>query len=419
MLPSSVPSRDATPSRDAVTDADANGRAAVRLSRGVTATWWYTFSGIVLFEVMLVFVWATALLDRGDGLGPALTVFIGGLVWAGATVPLLLDYRNTAELTAAARRRRAIAPLGVSVVYGVVALLVSGVWTFAIVPLLAAIVLLTWPPGVRRRITIGVVVVTAALWFVDTRSSLQADSVSSLYLVGFFSIILPLMSVVSIWWWDVLDMMNRARASEGRLAATQERLRVATDVHDLQGHHLQVIALQLELAERLLDADPAAALEQVRAARVSVDEARQGTRDLATRFRSAPLSVELANAVDLLRAAGTAVERAADSDLDSAPGDVFGPVMRETTTNVLRHGGGAWARLSLTRTGGSWRFEIANDAVAERSTGDGTGGGSGLEGIARRAADAGGTLEVRPERQSFTVIVTVPVTTPSMTEAAR
>lgn len=420
MTPSPAPSHDAT----ADADADANARAAVRLSRGVTATWWYTLSGIVFFEVMLVFVWATALLDRGDGFGPALTVFLGGLVWAGATVPLLLDYRNTAELTAAARRRRAIAPLAVSVAYGVVAFVVSGVWTFGVVPLLAAIVLLTWPPGVRRRITIGVVVVVAALWFVDTRSTLQADSVSSLWLIGFFSIMLPLMSVVSVWWWDVLDTMNRARASEGRLAATQERLRVATDVHDLQGHHLQVIALQLELAERLLDVDPAAALEQVRAARVSVDEARQGTRDLATRFRSASLSVELANAVDLLRAAGTLTERTADPDIDSAPGDVFGPVIRETTTNALRHGGGAWARLSLTRSGGSWRFEIANDAVAERSVdgeaGDDAGGGSGLEGIARRAADAGGALEVRHERQSFTVIVTVPVTTaPAATEAAR
>ncbi|RUR03633.1 sensor histidine kinase [Labedella endophytica] len=360
---------------------------------------------------MIVFVWATALLERGDGLEAALTVFIGGLVWVGATVPLLLDYRNTAELTAASRRRRAIAPIAASAAYGVVALLVSGVWTFAAVPLIAAIVLLTWPPGVRRRITVGSIVVIAALWFIDTRSTLRAEDVSSLYIIGFFSIMLPLMSVISVWWWDVLDMMNRARASEGRLAATQERLRVATDVHDLQGHHLQVIALQLELAERLLAADPAAALEQVQAARVSVAEARQGTRDLATRFRSAPLSVELANAVDLLRAAGTVAERTADPDVDSAPGDVFGPVIRETTTNVLRHGGGAWARLSLTRTGGAWRFEIANDAGAERPADAGTGGGSGLEGIARRAADAGGTLEVRPEKQSFTVIVTVPITT--------
>ncbi len=61
---------------------------------------------------------------------------------------------------------------------------------------------------------------------------------------------------------------------------------MATDVHDLQGHHLQVVALQLELAERLLPDDPEAGMQQLHAARISVDEARQGTRDLAMRFRS-------------------------------------------------------------------------------------------------------------------------------------
>jgi two-component system sensor histidine kinase DesK len=398
-------------------DASANARAAVRLSRGVTATWWHTLGGIVFLEVVLVFVWATALLERGDGLGPVLTVFIGGLVWTGATVPLLLDHRNTAELTAAARRRRAIAPLAISLAYGVLALLVSGVWTFAVVPLLAAIVLLTWPPGVRRRITAGVVILIAALWFIDTRSALQLDDVSTLWMMGFFSITLPLLSVVSVWWWDVLDTMNRARAAEGRLAATQERLRVATDVHDLQGHHLQVIALQLELAERLLDTDPTAALEQLRAARASVDEARQGTRDLATRFRSAPLGVELANAVDLLRAAGTNVELTAAPDVDTAPGDVFGPVIRETTTNALRHGGGQWARLSLVRAGSSWRFEIVNDATpTDRQRDDA--GGSGLDGLGRRAREAGGSVETRREKQAFAVVVTVPSSGPGPGQAA-
>ena len=147
----------------------------------------------------------------------------------------------------------------------------------------------------------------------------------------------------------MLVTVDRARASESRLAATQERLRVATDVHDLQGHHLQVIALQLELAERLMGIDPDAALEQLQAARVSVDEARQGTRDLATRFRSVPLGDEVANARDLLAAAGLDVEADIAPDADDAPSSALGPVIRETTTNVLRHGAGR-------RAAGRWSW---------------------------------------------------------------
>ena len=223
------------------------------------------------------------------------------------------------------------------------------------------------------------------------------------------------MTVLSLWWWDVLIALDRARVSEARLAATQERLNLATDVHDLQGHHLQVVALQLELTERLLQGDDhAAALEQLQAARVSVDEARQGTRDLATRFRSVPLRDELANARDLLRAAGIAAETVVDANADDAPASVFGPVIRETTTNVLRHGGGRHTTLRLARSGDLWRYEITNDTDAAVYT-----PGSqrvipgrertGLDGLARRAKEVGGTLEIFAGEKDFTVIVTVPV----------
>jgi len=238
----------------------------------------------------------------------------------------------------------------------------------------------------------------------------MANAGSSWWVLGFISVSLPGMTVLSLWWWDVLMTVNSARASEARLAATQERLRVATDVHDLQGHHLQVIALQLELAERLMADDPDAAFTHLRAARKSVDDARQGTRDLALRFRSVPLTDEIENAADLLRAAGTSVQVSVDAGAVRAPASVLGPVIRETTTNVLRHGGGRWARLSLTREPGVWRYEIENDAVEASPSRD----GAGLEGIGRRVQDGGGTVEVRRDARSFAVIARVPLTPESL-----
>jgi two-component system sensor histidine kinase DesK len=278
--------------------------------------------------------------------------------------------------------------------------------------LIQVLMLLNWQPGVRLRVVLAATALLLALSVIDVRVTLGEDPAAAWYQILSLSAILPAVTVSSLWWWDVLVALDRARTSEARLAATQERLRLATDVHDLQGHHLQVIALQLELAERLMPRDPEAGLEQLRAARASVDDARQGTRDLATRFRSVPLRDELANAVDLLRAAGTRVESTVDPDASLAPASALGPVIRETTTNVLRHGGGRWAHLSLTRTNGSWRYEISNDLLSGAATGppgpQGTGGGSGLDGLARRAAEADGTLEVHHADDRFTVVVTVP-----------
>ncbi|NLP86086.1 sensor histidine kinase [Microbacterium sp. CFH 90308] len=390
---------------DAGTETAAQRRGRLRLTRGITATWWYTVSAVVFLELMIVGVWAAALTEAGRGLPTVAAVGLGGLVWWAATFLLLHEYRRRNEDEPFAHGPRILVPLLIAACFGVLAGVVSGLWLMAVLPIVQALVLINWPPGIRLRVVIAATALLAVLWYVDSRLGVPGEG-SSWWLLGFFSVSLPGLTVLSLWWWDVLMTVNSARASEARLAATQERLRVATDVHDLQGHHLQVIALQLELAERLMADDPDAAFTHLRAARKSVDDARQGTRDLALRFRSVPLTDEIENAADLLRAAGTSVQVSVDAGADRAPASVLGPVIRETTTNVLRHGGGRWARLSLTREPDGWRYEIENDAVESSPSPD----GAGLEGIGRRVADGGGTVEVRRDAPVFAVVVRVPLT---------
>ncbi|MCE7481510.1 sensor histidine kinase [Microbacterium profundi] len=386
----------------------AASKGSVRLARGVTATWYYTISALLFFELFIVAT--TVLFILSAGIRPsaaAVAISIGGFVWVVSTLALMIDYRHRTDTAGLVRWRRQLLPLLVAVAYAILAGTMSGLWTVAAVPALQSLLLLNWQPGVRMRAMLTATVVIIGLAVVDLRM-FDDGAAAGLGPLAVFSATLPAVTVASLWWWDVLLRLDRARASESRLAATQERLRVATDVHDLQGHHLQVIALQLELAERLMAKDPDAALAQLRAARGSVAQAQQGTRDLALRFRTAALSDEIANAVDLLRAAGTSAEASVDAGADRAPASVLGPVIRETTTNVLRHGGGKWAQLSLTRNGESWRYEIVNDSAGDPASDD----GSGLEGVGRRAAEAGGTLDVRRGKQEFAVVVTVPAGAP-------
>lgn len=327
----------------------------------------------------------------------------GGVVWVASTVSLLGDYRHRLDAEPGMRWARLAAPLLIAVGYGIAAGVIAGSWQLMLMPVAQSVVLLNWPRGVRYRVVIAVTLALACLAVIDT--SVDASAETALVLPAVYTVLLPVMAVSTLWWWDVLITLDRARVSEVRLAATQERLRVATDVHDLQGHHLQVVALQLELAERLMPQDAAAGMEQLRAARASVDDARQGTRDLALRFRSVPLGDEIANARDLLRAAGLEVEAVIPADADHAPAAALGPVIRETTTNVLRHGGGHRARLVLARAGDAWRYTISNDTVGDAHQ---DAAGSGLDGIRRRIDEAHGTLEVGREAEEFTVTVTVP-----------
>lgn len=379
---------------------------ARQLSRGITATWWYTVTAVLAFQVALVAAWAIVTFASDLQGYRGLIVGLGGPVWCAATVPLLIDYRHRMDSEPGVRWTRLAVPFLVAVVYGVAAGLASGSWQLGLMPVVQSLVLLNWPRGVRYKVVIVATIVLGCLAIVD--SAVDPSDPIPLLVPVLYTVFLPIMTVSSLWWWDVLNALDRARASEAKLAATQERLRVATDVHDLQGHHLQVIALQLELAERLMPQDAGAGMDQLRAARASVDDARQGTRDLALRFRSVPLGDEIANARDLLRAAGLEVEAVIPADSDAAPASALGPVIRETTTNVLRHGGGRRARLELSRIDTGWQYMIANDIAGDESEDV---AGSGLDGIRRRIDEVHGTLELGREAEEFKVTVTVPAQT--------
>lgn len=393
------------PESSAAVTAAVEARSALRLTRSISVTWWYVASSVVFFELAIVLFAVATVVEAGFGGAAVAVVCASALLWWLTTLHPLLEYRRRTADAPLVIWRHHLAPFLTAAVFGLVAGIVTGQWVAGVLPLIQALILLNWPSGVRLRMVLAATALLVALAVIDFRLVPGESTSASGAQLAVFAILLPAVTVSSLWWWDVLVALDRARTSEAKLAATQERLRLATDVHDLQGHHLQVIALQLELAERLMPRDPGAGMEQLRAARASVDDARQGTRDLATRFRSVPLRDELANAVDLLRAAGTKAEATVATDASLAPASALGPVIRETTTNVLRHGGGKWARLSLTRTDGSWRYEISNDVATDAPE---NADGAGLDGIARRAAEAAGNLEVHREDRTFTVVVTVP-----------
>jgi two-component system sensor histidine kinase DesK len=396
---------------------------------GVRATWWYTFVSAVFFAATVLFVWfwlAAALstvhlvLYFGASFvwGVALVVSALGIPRAGPTRRRAtgggwsdaVRAATTDEPAAGSTRERVV-----TIIAGIVAAVAAGLATesWALPTSLAlSIVVLRLPRGVRGRTTALATVLIVGAAIVD-------HSVAGPRPGGFvpasFAVALPAALVSTLWWWEIVRELDRSRRAEAKLAAADERLRLADDVHDLQGHHLQVIALQLELAERLLPSDPDAALAQVHAAQRSVDEARAGTRALATRFRGVPLPDELANAVDLLRAAGLDAELDTAPDAALAPHDALGPVVREATTNILKHGGARWARLRLSRDGDRWRLRIENDlrggapdGARDRDLERGEAAGSGIAGMAGRVDQAGGTLTASAHGDAFVVDVDVP-----------
>lgn len=132
--------------------------------------------------------------------------------------------------------------------------------------------------------------------------------------------------------------LQSAREEIARLAVSEERLRIARDLHDLLGHHLSLIALKSELAGRLVMRAPARAVEELHDLESVAREALHETRETISGYRQPTLVTELHAAQELLAAAGIAcaceIEHLA---LPATIEAVLANTVREGVTNVIRH----------------------------------------------------------------------------------
>ena len=199
--------------------------------------------------------------------------------------------------------------------------------------------------------------------------------------------------------------LRRTREQLAVAAVAAERERIGRDLHDILGHSLTAIAVKAGLARRLLDRDPVAAAAEIGDVEQLAREALKDVRATASGYREVSLAGELSVAASVLRAAGIRAELPSAVDgVDPADREIFGYVVREAVTNVVRHSGARTCRISL----GERSIEIRDDGPDVAPT-VGSDQGSGLRGLARRVAARGGTLTAGPQPGAgFLLSVTLP-----------
>ncbi|MCX4723989.1 sensor histidine kinase [Streptomyces sp. NPDC090052] len=209
--------------------------------------------------------------------------------------------------------------------------------------------------------------------------------------------------------------LKQARATVAQLAANEERLRMARDLHDLLGHSLSLITLKSELAGRMLPDRPGQAAAQVADIEQVSRQALADVREAVTGYRRPTLPGELAGARTALAAAGIAADVPTDVPEDCRTGDLdedqeaaLAWALREGITNVVRHSAARHCTVALssrqTLDGRRLELMVRDDgrhAVAGPR-------GNGLTGLAERLAQAGGTLDTQAG-PGFTLTARVPI----------
>jgi signal transduction histidine kinase len=215
--------------------------------------------------------------------------------------------------------------------------------------------------------------------------------------------------------------LERANDRIADQAVTEERVRIARELHDVVAHHVSVMGIQAGAARRVLHRDPERAAEVLgsveASSRAAVHELQQllgflrGAGDPTADTVPQPTLAELGTLVERMRAAGLPVELSTDGADGELPGGVelsAYRIVQEALTNALKHGGPrARAAVLLRRDRDALRLTVS-------STGDGTDRtgppGRGLIGMRERAALHGGTVEAgHAPDGGYEVRATIPV----------
>jgi two-component system sensor histidine kinase DesK len=263
-----------------------------------------------------------------------------------------------------------------------------GVYVIWVWPLLIAMIAFCWMPARPSFILSGGIVVAQLIGgaLVDfSNGTLYSPIVTATVFVSLFGITRQIMAN---------QQLRDAQATIASLAAAEERARLARDLHDVLGHSLTVVAVKSELAGRLVDLDPARAKAEIGDIEALARTALADLRAAVTSYREMNLDSELSAARTALTAAGIEPHLPqSGASVNEELRSLFGWVVREGVTNVIRHSAAksCWIELQPTE------LRVRDDGLGQSGRNPwGKSHGNGLRGLRERALEAGAEVSVNP-----------------------
>ncbi|RJQ81603.1 two-component sensor histidine kinase [Pseudonocardiaceae bacterium YIM PH 21723] len=213
---------------------------------------------------------------------------------------------------------------------------------------------------------------------------------------------------------------EQTREETARRRVTEERLRIARELHDVLAHHIALINVQAGVASHVLTSQPdqaAEALKLIRKSSQSVLTELQTTLGLLRQedqpdapTAPAPGLGGLDELITAFTEAGLRVNRRVDGipgPLSAAVDLTAYRIIQESLTNVRKHVGPTEVDLLLRYAIGQLIIEVRNRRPPA-GTAPAEGTGHGLRGMRERAAAVGGTLEAGSTETGYRVRAVLP-----------
>jgi signal transduction histidine kinase len=251
---------------------------------------------------------------------------------------------------------------------------------------------------------------------VDPRASFEATSILFDSVVAAITDIIPPGATAAATFGEAVTLLERSITARTRnyfltylahlaekihQARSDERRRIARDLHDRIGHGLSATQLQLELYDLYRDSDPTAAAVKVDTARQAVQESihnlRSITSDLHTHEPVTSLALALMSYVESAAVHDADVSVRVNGNESRVPADMRDEsflILREALRNAMRHAKASKVVVDVAVTRTELVASVADDGVGFEVKEPPGAGGMGLTAMTERAELLGGALTV-------------------------
>jgi signal transduction histidine kinase len=205
------------------------------------------------------------------------------------------------------------------------------------------------------------------------------------------------------------EQRAREQLAEARRASSEERLRIARELHDVVAHSMSVIAVQAGVANYVADARP----EEAARALSSIEETSRGAlhemrallgvlRDEGTSGAGlvpVPGLADLKTLADRTAEAGVRVDLDIHGDRPPLPAGLdlaAYRVIQEAITNVIKHAATDRCRVAVGYADEFLDLEVTDNGTGAARSTPGPGTGHGITGMRERVGMYGGEFSAAP-----------------------
>ena len=207
--------------------------------------------------------------------------------------------------------------------------------------------------------------------------------------------------------------LRATRALLAESARVNERTRISRELHDLLGHHLTALSLNLEVASHLTEGR---AQEHVRQAHTLARLLLTDVREAVSQLRDASGGIDLAAALRPLADHMPALDIELDVQSPLAVDDperahVMLRCTQEIITNAVRHAQARRLRIRVWRQADALMLEASDDGQGAEALVP----GNGLRGMRERIVQCGGSLDIQTRPGAgFRLQLSLPLATPAV-----